>query len=200
MVRPRSPPRTADRGRDPPVLHALVDLVLHLDVHLVELLAAYGVWIYGILFMIVFAETGFVVTPFLPGDSLNYAIGRRIGPPAFSGRYRFLRVDYLRRTEAYFERYGGATVLVSRFVPIVRTVAPFVAGIGRMPLGTFQIYNVAGAAAWVLLFVWGGYFFGNIPWIKSHFGLVTIAIIVVSVVPLLSVMLRRRRGAARSGA
>jgi membrane-associated protein len=182
--------------------------------------------VYGLLFLIVFAETGLVVTPFLPGDSLlfatgavaaidashtltapaaslglalaailgntlNYAVGRRLGPAAFSGRIRGLRIEYLRRTEEYFRRYGGLTVLISRFMPIVRTLAPFVAGIGRMPMATFQAYNVVGGVCWVMLFVWGGYFFGNIPWIKAHFGLVTIGVILISLLPLVGVVARR---------
>ncbi|HXZ59707.1 MAG TPA: VTT domain-containing protein [Steroidobacteraceae bacterium] len=204
----------------------LIDLVLHLDRHLVELLAAYHAWIYPILFAVIFAETGFVVTPFLPGDSLlfavgalaavdtsgtltaplasatlavaavlgntvNYSIGRAIGPPAFSGRYRLLKVEYLRRTEAFFLRYGALAILLSRFMPIIRTCAPFVAGIGRMPWGRFLAYTLAGGCAWVLLFIWGGYLFGNIPLVKQHFGLVTIAIIVASLVPLGVAFFRR---------
>src|SRR5688572_16406346 len=205
-----------------------IDLVLHLDRHLVELLFRSGLWIYAILFVIIFSETGFVVTPFLPGDSLlfavgalaavdtsgtlnaaivsavliaaailgntlNYSIGRAIGPPAFSGRYRFLRVEYLQRTEEFFQRYGGMTIVVSRYMPIIRTFAPFVAGVGRMPYGRFQAYNIAGGATWVLIFVWGGYLFGNIPIIKNNFGIVTILIIVISVLPVVIAMLRRRR-------
>lgn len=205
-----------------------VDLVLHLDSHLVELLENYGVWIYALLFLIIFAETGFVVTPFLPGDSLlfaigalaavdtsgtltaplasvllataailgntvNYSIGRWIGPPAFSGRYRFLKVEYLRRTEEFFLRYGGTTIVLSRFVPIIRTFAPFVAGVGRMPYLRFQAYNFAGGIGWVLIFIWGGYLFGNIPLIKENFGIVTILIIIVSVLPLAGMFLKRRR-------
>jgi membrane-associated protein len=204
----------------------LIDLVLHLDRHLVELLARYDLWIYPILFAVIFAETGFVVTPFLPGDSLlfavgalaavdssgtlraplaslalgiaavlgnvvNYSIGRAIGPPAFSGRYRLLRVEYLRRTEEFFRRHGGLAIALSRFVPIVRTCAPFVAGIARMPYGRFLAYNLAGGFGWVLLFIWGGYLFGNIPFVKQHFGLVTIAIILASLVPVASTLLRR---------
>jgi membrane-associated protein len=204
-----------------------VDLVLHLDRHLVELLHQYGIWIYAILFIIIFSETGFVVTPFLPGDSLlfavgalaavdtsgtltaplasalliaaavlgnslNYSIGRYIGPPAFSGRYRFLKLEYLQRTEDFFRRYGGMTIVLSRFVPIVRTFAPFVAGVGRMRYARFQAYNVGGALAWVLLFIWGGYLFGNIPIVRNNFGIVTILIIVVSVLPVLGMFVRRR--------
>ena len=204
-----------------------VDFVLHLDVHLVELLGDFGVWIYLILFAIVFAETGFVVTPFLPGDSLlfaagalaaidtsgtlsapllcvaltvaaiagnttNYHIGRWIGPPAFSGRYRFLKVEYLRRTEDFFQKWGAWTIVMSRFAPIIRTCAPFVAGIGRMPYARFQTSNVLGGLAWVLIFIWAGYFFGNIPLIKDNFGLVTIGIIVLSLVPVAWVALRKQ--------
>ena len=197
----------------------LIDLVLHLDRHLVELLTHYHLWIYPILFAVIFCETGLVVTPFLPGDSLlfavgalsavdtsgtltapvasltlgiaavlgntvNYGIGRAIGPPAFSGRYRFLKVEYLRRTEQFFRRHGGMAITLSRFVPIVRTCAPFVAGVGRMPFGRFCAYNLAGGFAWVLLFVWGGYLFGNLPLVKEHFGIVTLLIVAASLVPL----------------
>ena len=203
-----------------------VDLVLHLDKHLVELLRDYGPWVYLILFLIVFAETGFVVTPFLPGDSLlfaagalaavdtsgtlsapwlslaliiaaitgnttNYHIGRWIGPPAFSGKYRWLKVDYLRRTEAFFERHGSMTIVLSRFAPIIRTCAPFVAGVARMPYARFQAYNFAGGIAWVVAFIWAGYFFGNIPFVKDNFGFVTIGIIVVSLIPVAWVALRK---------
>jgi len=213
------------------LLQAFVGFVLHLDVHLVELLRQYGAWIYGILFLIVFCETGLVVTPWLPGDSLlfatgalaaidtsgtlsapavagllivaavlgnstNYSIGRWIGPQAFSGRYRFLKVDYLRRTESYFLEHGGKTVVLSRFMPIIRTFAPFVAGIGRMHYGRFQLFNVGGAVAWVLLFVFGGYFFGNIPLVKNNFGVVTILIILVSLLPIAMVLLQPRKDAA----
>jgi membrane-associated protein len=204
-----------------------VDFILHLDSHLVELLRNYGLWIYVILFAIVFAETGFVVTPFLPGDSLlfaagalaavdtsgtltapllslvlivaaiggntaNYHIGRWIGPPAFSGRIRFLKVEYLQRTEAFFAKYGPVTIVLSRFLPILRTCAPFVAGVARMPYGRFQGYNFTGGIAWVLSFVWLGYFFGNLPFIKENFGLVTIGIIVVSLIPVVVMALRKQ--------
>lgn len=207
-----------------------VDFVLHLDRHLVEMLTRFDIWIYPLLFLIVFAETGFVVTPFLPGDSLlfaigalaavdttgtlsaplaslvlavaavlgntaNYSVGRAIGPPAFSGRYRFLKLEYLQRTEQFFMRYGAMTIVLSRFMPIVRTFAPFVAGVGRMPYARFQAYNLAGGISWVLLFIWGGYLFGNIPIVKNNFGIVTIVIIVVSLLPLLAALLRRDRKA-----
>lgn len=213
----------------PELLHWFIDVVLHLDRHLVELLGQFGPWVYAILFLIVFAETGFVVTPILPGDSLlfaagalsavdtsgtlkapvlslvlivaaiggntlNYSIGRAIGPRAFTGRVRFLKVEYLRRTQGFFDRYGGMTIVMSRFVPIVRTFAPFVAGIGQMPYGRFQLWNVIGGVSWVMLFIWGGYLFGNIPAIKNHFGIVTIVIIVVSVLPGVIAFFRRGKG------
>jgi membrane-associated protein len=203
-----------------------VDLILHLDKHLVELLRDYGFWVYLILFLIVFAETGFVVTPFLPGDSLlfaagalaavdtshtlspiwlsvtlsvaailgnttNYHIGKWIGPPAFSGRIRFLKVEYLRRTEDFFVKHGNMTMVLSRFAPIIRTCAPFVAGVGRMPYARFQTFNVIGGLSWVLLFTWAGYFIGNLPFIRDNFGLVTIAIVVVSVLPVIWVALKK---------
>ncbi|HUN27653.1 MAG TPA: VTT domain-containing protein [Steroidobacteraceae bacterium] len=206
----------------------MVDVVLHLDRHLAEAAARYHAFIYAILFGVIFSETGFVVTPFLPGDSLlfatgalaavdtsrtvsapsawallataavlgntvNYAIGRAVGPRAFSGRYRLLSVERLRRTEDYFRRYGAITVVSSRFVPIIRTFAPFVAGVGRMGLGKFQLYNVTGALAWTSLFIWGGYLFGNIPAVKAHFGLVTLFIIAVSLVPIAWTALGSRR-------
>jgi membrane-associated protein len=208
------------------LIHWLVDIVLHLDKHLVELLAAYGAVVYFILFAIVFAETGFVVTPFLPGDSLlfaagalaavdtsgslsapllslililaavagnttNYHIGKWIGPPAFTGKIRFLKVEYLKRTEAFFVKHGSMTIVLSRFVPIIRTCAPFVAGVARMPYARFQAYNVIGGVSWVMLLIWAGYFFGNIPLVKDNFGLVTIGIIVVSLLPLAWVALKK---------
>ena len=204
----------------------ILDLLLNLDEHLIELLSQYGLWIYAILFLIVFAETGLVVTPWLPGDSLlfavgaltaidtsgtltlpwvisllitaailgnssNYAIGRSIGPPAFSGRYRLLKIEYLQRTEMFFNKHGGKTVVLSRFLPILRTFAPFVAGVGRMDYGRFQMYNVVGAVSWVLTFVIGGYLFGNIPIIRDNFGVVTLIIIVGSLIPVAVIALRR---------
>jgi membrane-associated protein len=204
----------------------LIDFILHLDKHLVELLRDFGPWIYLILFLIIFSETGLVVTPFLPGDSLlfaagalaaidssntltapmlslvfavaailgnttNYHIGKWIGPRAFSGNVRFLKVEYLQRTEAFFLKHGAMTIVLSRFVPILRTCAPFVAGAGRMPYGRFQAYNVAGGLGWVLSLTWAGYFIGNIPIIKDNFGVVTIIIIAVSLVPIAWAALKR---------
>ena len=202
------------------LLHLAIDWVLHLDRHLVELLLRYGVWVYAILFALIFAETGLVVTPFLPGDSLlfgvgalaavdhggtlrlpwvyvllavaaiagnslNYAIGWRLGRRAFSGRYRLFKLEYLERTERYFRRHGGLAVLLSRFMPIVRTFAPFVAGIGRMRYARFQAFNVAGGMSWVGLFLVGGYLFGNLRWVRLHFSIVTLAVIALSLAPLL---------------
>lgn len=201
------------------LIQLFIDFILHLDRHLVELLARFDIWIYAILFLIIFAETGLVVTPFLPGDSLlfavgalaavdtsgtlqplaawlllsfaavagnttNYYIGRAIGPRAFSGTVPLLKVQYLRRTEEFFERHGGKTIILSRYVPIIRTFAPFVAGIGHMQLARFQLHNFVGGVTWVALFVWGGFLFGNIPLIKNNFGVVTIIIIVVSLIPV----------------
>lgn len=213
------------------LLHSAADVVLHLDRHLIELLVLYGVWIYAILFAIIFAETGLVVTPFLPGDSLlfgvgalaavdgsgtlrigwvcallalaavagnttNYAIGRALGQRAFSGRYRFIKLEHLQRTEGYFRRHGGVTVLVSRFMPMLRTFAPFVAGIGHMPYLRFQAFNIAGGVSWVALFLFGGFVFGNLPWVKAHFAVVTLMVIGVSLLPLLVVALQERAAAA----
>lgn len=207
------------------LLKNFIDLFLHLDKHLSELIAAYGTWTYAILFLIVFCETGLVVTPFLPGDSLlfaagtfaalgamdpwilfglltvaailgdtlNYWIGKRIGPAAFSGRFRLLNQNHLRKTEAFYEKHGGKTIIMARFVPIVRTFAPFVAGVGTMEYGRFLMFNVVGAVLWVGLFVFGGYLFGNIPAVRENFTLVILAIIVLSVLPILYEWLRSRR-------
>lgn len=212
------------------MLSWLLDFVLHLDRHLVALVASVGLWIYPILFAVIFGETGLVVAPFLPGDSLlfgvgalaavdtsgtleapvlflvlglaavlgntvNYSVGRLLGPPAFSGRYRLLKVEYLRRTEEFFRRHGGRAVALSRFIPIIRTCMPFVAGVGRMPYARFQGYNVFGGFAWVTLFLWGGYLFGNVPVVKRNFGLVTLLIIAVSLIPVAAAFLKRRRAA-----
>jgi membrane-associated protein len=209
----------------------LIDIVLHLDRHVSVLLATYHLWFYAILFVVIFAETGFVVTPFLPGDSLlfavgaltaidtsgtlqlpvlillviaaavlgntvNYQIGRWIGVQAFSADSRILKKEYLLRTEAFFQRHGGMAVVLSRFVPIVRTFAPFVAGVGKMNWARFQGYNIVGGAAWVLLMTLAGYLFGNVPMVKNNFGLVTIGIILVSLLPLAWVVWRDRRATA----
>jgi len=210
------------------VLQYFFDFIRSLDSHLVELMRQYGTWIYVILFVIVFAETGLVVTPWLPGDSLlfavgtlaaidtsgtlhaptltvllivaailgnscNYAIGKAIGPPAFSGRHRLLRVEYLQQTEAYFDKHGGKTVMLSRFLPILRTFAPFVAGVARMEYRRFQGYNVLGAITWVTIFFGSGYLLGNIPFIRDNFGIVTFMIIFGSLILVVIVALRSKR-------
>jgi membrane-associated protein len=205
------------------------DLFIHLDKHLGEVIRQYGTGTYLILFVIIFCETGLVVTPFLPGDSLlfaagafaeagdldplwlflllgaaaiagdtvNYWIGAWIGPRAFSGEIRFLKKEYLDRTHAFYERYGGKTIILARFVPIVRTFAPFVAGIGAMNYARFIVYNIVGGIAWVALFVFGGYWFGNLELVKKNFSFVVLAIIIISVMPMAVEYLRSRRRPAR---
>ena len=207
------------------LLRSVIDLFLHLDQHLSRVIADYGVWTHLILFLIIFAETGLVVTPILPGDSLlfaagtfaalgsldlwllvvlligaailgdtvNYWVGAWIGPRAFSGDIRFLRKDYLDRTHAFYEKHGGKTIILARFVPIIRTFAPFVAGVGAMSYPKFITYNVVGAVLWVGLFVPAGYFFGNIPTVRKNFTLVILAIIALSVVPIALEAMRSRR-------
>jgi membrane-associated protein len=207
------------------LLSSAIDFFLHLDRHLAEITARYGTWTYAILVAIVFCETGLVVTPFLPGDSLlftagaiaalgsldpwllnlllfvavicgdnvNYWIGRFIGPRAFTGHYRFLRREHLERTHAFFERHGGRTVVLARFVPIVRTFTPFVAGVGAMSYPRFLAYSLAGGAFWVTAFLWAGYYFGNLPAVRENFSLVVLGIILISVLPILIGILKERR-------
>jgi membrane-associated protein len=207
------------------LLREFIDFFLHLDVHLAEIIDRFGAGAYAILFLIVFCETGLVVTPFLPGDSLlfaagafaalgsfelvplmvllivaaiagdtvNYWIGARIGPRAFSGNVRFLKQEYLVRTTEFYEKHGGKTIVLARFIPIVRTFAPFVAGVGRMNYARFLAYNVVGAVVWVTLFTLAGFYFGNIPAVKENFTLVILAIIGVSVLPIAIEMLKARR-------
>jgi membrane-associated protein len=209
-------------------VRSVMDLFLHLDQHLNRIVTDYGVWTHLILFAIVFAETGLVVTPFLPGDSLlfaagalaaigsldlwllvvlligaailgdtvNYWVGAWIGPRAFSGNMRFLRKDYLERTHAFYEKHGGKTIILARFVPIIRTFAPFVAGVGAMSYPRFITYNIVGAVLWVGLFVPMGYFFGNMPTVKENFSLVILAIIAISVMPIAVEAIRARRSSA----
>lgn len=214
---------------------ALIDFVLHIDDHLVEIVSNYQSWTYLILFLIIFAETGLVVTPILPGDSLlfaagaiiakpdsglsillmclllivaailgdlvNYHIGKYIGPKAFSGRYRFLKVEYLNKTQQFYEKYGGKTIIYARFVPIIRTFAPFVAGIGTMSYARFATYNVVGGIAWVASFLFLGYFFGGLPIIKDNFTYVVFGIIFVSILPpFIEVIRERRKGKREEGA
>ena len=207
----------------------LIDLFLHLDKHLSVVIQTYGTWTYLLVFFIIFMETGFVVTPFLPGDSLlfaagafaglgslnvgvlfvllslaailgdtaNYWIGHFIGPRAFTGEIRFLKKEYLDRTHEFYERHGGKTIILARFVPIVRTFAPFVAGVGEMSYGHFIAYNVVGGIAWVALFTFLGYFFGNLEVVKNNFTFVVLAIIFISVLPGVIEFLRSRARPAR---
>ena len=209
-------------------LHGVVDVFLHLDRHLGEMLETYGAWTYAILFVVVFLETGLVATPFLPGDSLlfaagafaaigsldlpillvllsvaaiagdslNYWIGRRVGPRVFTDRVRWLKREHLLRTQEFYERHGGKTIVIARFVPIVRTFAPFVAGIGTMPYRRFFAYNVIGGLLWVGLLVPAGYFFGNLPVVRDNFSIVVLAIIGVSLLPLVIEYVRQKRAAA----
>jgi len=207
----------------------VLDFVLHFDRYLVDFIRDYGSWVYAILFLIVFAETGFVVTPFLPGDSLlfaagalcargdlsiaamlgllvfaavagntvNYTVGRFIGPRVFQSSHRLLNRQYLDRAHVFFEQYGGKAVILGRFVPIVRTFVPFVAGAAQMTTAAFVIYNLIGAVAWVSLCLGAGWFFGNITIIKNNFSLVTIGIVFVSILPMLFEMIAHRK--RRSG-
>jgi membrane-associated protein len=208
------------------LIYVLLDFLLHLDRHLAEMIQQHGAWTYLVLFLIIFCETGLVVTPLLPGDSLlfavgtfcalgaldlgwilillalaailgdavNYAIGYRLGPRVFrSERSRFLNRRHLERTHEFYERYGPITIVLARFIPIIRTFAPFVAGIGRMTYARFALYNVAGGVAWIAIFVLGGYAFGNIPVVKRNFTLVVLAIIVLSVLPGVIEYVRQRR-------
>jgi len=206
-------------------LQYLIDLFLHLDKHLNEIINQYGTLTYAILFLIVFAETGFVFTPFLPGDSLlfaagafaalgslnvhylffllsiaaiigdtvNYWIGHYIGPKLFAKNSRFLKEEYLDRTHKFFEKYGGKTIIIARFVPIVRTFAPFVAGVGAMTYSKFILFNIVGGVLWCALFVYGGFFFGNLPFIKNNFSVVIIAIILISVLPAFIEFIKHRQ-------
>jgi membrane-associated protein len=207
-------------------LSQAIDLFLHLDKHLVELVRDYGTWTYLALFVIIFCETGLVVTPILPGDSLlfaagaiaalgslnphllvvlltmaavlgdavNYQIGRRLGPALFQGEHnRFFKREHFEKTCAFYERYGGKTIVLARFVPIVRTFAPFVAGVGQMNYTRFAVYNIAGAIAWVVIGVYAGYWFGNLEIVKRNFSLIIIAIVAISLLPAAVEYLRARR-------
>jgi len=221
------------------LVHWFVDFFLHLDRHLAEVIQAYGTWTYALLFAIVFLETGLVVTPILPGDSLlfaagsfaalqqpdgspvlsfpllfvllsvaaivgdtaNYAIGAYLGPKVFHfPRSRFFNPEHLRKTHAFYEKYGGKTIIIARFVPIVRTFAPFVAGIGAMSYAKFIVYNVAGGLLWVAVCLSAGYFFGNLPLVRQNFSLVILAIVVISILPALVEYLKHRAEAKRAAA
>jgi len=208
------------------LMNTLIEIFLHLDKHLDVIIRNYGMWTYAIFFLIIFLETGFVVTPFLPGDSLlfaigsfaalgsldvrwsvislsiaaiagdtvNYWIGNFTGPKVFSKKKaRFLNKEYLHRTHLFYEKYGGKTIVLARFIPIIRTFAPFVAGIGSMTYSRFIVYNVTGGIAWVVIFVFAGYFFGNIPFVKKNFSLVIFVIIFISILPGIIEFMRSRK-------
>lgn len=214
------------------IITFLIDLFLHLDVHLANIISQYGGWTYGLLFFVVFLETGFVVTPFLPGDSLlfaagtfaspvmgqalnvyllvgllivaavlgdtvNYWIGHFVGDRAYNSRW--IKKEYLDRTHAFFEKHGGKTIFLARFVPIIRTFAPFVAGVGKMSYGYFFSYNVFGGIVWVTLFSFAGYFFGNIPFVQKNFEFVIIAIILISLIPIFYEAWKARQERKESG-
>ncbi len=216
-------------------LLSIWDIVVHLDKHLAVLIQHYGVWVYAILFAIIFCETGLVVTPFLPGDSLlfiagtlaavssttgnvldvnvmvilliiaailgdalNYRIGAWLGHKLFKDNNgRFLKTENLDRAHAFYEKWGGAAIIMARFTPILRTYVPFVAGMSRMTYGKFALYNITGGVAWVASLTYLGYFFGNIPWVKANQGFIVIGIIVVSVLPVFVVVLKQKFGATK---
>lgn len=213
-------------------LEYLIDLFLHLDKHLNEIILQYGALTYLILFLVIFAETGFVFTPFLPGDSLlfaagtfaaigsfnvhilflllstaaiigdsvNYWVGQYIGLKLFERKSRFLKKEYLDRTHKFYEKHGGKTIILARFIPIVRTFAPFVAGIGAMTYSKFLAYNIIGGILWCAIFIYGGYFFGNLSLVKNNFSFVIVAIILISVLPMLIEYLKHRSSKTKAGA
>lgn len=204
----------------------LIDFILHIDKHLAAIIAQYQGWTYVILFAIIFAETGFVVTPFLPGDSLlfaagaliaggntgldiyflgliliaaaftgnslNYALGSYLGAKVFKPENKILKLDYYLQTKAFFDKHGGKAVIFSRFMPIIRTIAPFVAGVGRMPFLRYSLYNIIGGASWIILFLFAGYELGNIPFLKAHISLLGIIIILLSIVPPIVAAIKNR--------
>lgn len=213
------------------VVGFFIDFILHLDKHLNEMVAQYGAWVYGILFLIIFCETGLVVTPFLPGDSLlfiagtiagagllnpvllcillivaailgdslNYFIGHKLGPAVF--KYpdsRFFKQAYLRKTEAFYEKHGGKTIIIARFIPIIRTFAPFVAGIGTMHYTRFIAYNIIGGVLWVTVFVTGGIFFGDLPFVKKNLTAVVFVIIILSIMPGVVEFYRHKRASRKT--
>jgi membrane-associated protein len=207
-------------------LEQLKDFILHTDKYLDQITSVYHTWTYLIIFMVIFAETGFVVTPFLPGDSLlfataaliatgrsgldiytmgfiliiaafagntvNYLLGGYFGPKVFKPENKVLKLDYYVRTKAFFDKHGGKSVILSRFVPIIRTIAPFVAGVGRMPFGRYSLYNIIGGASWIILFLFAGYQLGQVDFFKNHFSIVEIIIILLSVVPPVFALMRNK--------
>ncbi|MEP7128199.1 MAG: DedA family protein [Chitinophagales bacterium] len=210
------------------LIHTLIDFVLHIDQHLTVLVSEYGTLTFLILFAIIFCETGLVVTPFLPGDSLlfaagaiaaldgsglnvhllvvlmviaaftgnlvNYSIGRYLGPKVFEGNYRFIKKEYLDRTKKFFDNYGSMTIVYTRFAPILRTFAPFIAGVGQMKYPKFMLYNFIGGVLWVVIFTYAGYFFGNLPFVQQNFEIIVLGIIGVSLIPSVIIFLKARFG------
>jgi len=208
----------------PEIFKTIIDIFLHLDKNLAMVISQYGVATYGFLFLIIFMETGFVITPFLPGDSLlfaagalaassslnifalyilllfasilgdtiNYWVGHFIGPKVFEGEHKFIKKEYLIRTQKFYDKYGGQAITIGRFVPIVRTFVPFVAGIAKMSYKFFIIYNILGGVLWVSLFTWTGYFFGNLPFVKNNFRYVVVVIILISITPIVYEFLKSK--------
>jgi membrane-associated protein len=208
------------------ILHGIIDFIIHIDKHLAQITSQYQGWTYLILFVIIFAETGFVVTPFLPGDSLlfaagaliaggqtglninllfiiliiaavlgntvNYLLGSYLGARVFKEENKILKLSYYLQTKAFFDKHGGKAVIFSRFMPIIRTIAPFVAGVGRMPFARYSLYNIIGGVTWILLFLYGGYLFGNVPFFKNNFSLVAIFIVLVSLLPPIFALVKSR--------
>jgi membrane-associated protein len=208
------------------VIHSLIDFILHIDKHLAQITSQYQSWTYLILFVIIFAETGLVVTPFLPGDSLlfaagaliaggasgldinllcviliiaafagntvNYMLGSYLGARVFKEENKILKLSYYLQTKAFFDKHGGKAVIFSRFVPIIRTIAPFVAGVGRMPFARYSLYNIIGGVSWIVIFLYGGYLFGNVPFFKKNFSLVAIIIVLVSILPPIFAIAKNR--------
>ena len=199
-----------------PIFKQLIDFILHIDDHLVELVANYGIFIYIILFLILFAETGLVIAPFLPGDSLlfaagalaasgnmnvwililvciagailgnqvNYMIGKYIGPRVYSQNFKWIRKQHIDKTHQFYEKHGGKALIIGRFLPFIRTFVPFIAGVGNMEVGKFTFYNIIGALVWVIPIVMVGYLFGNIPFVKEHFSIIVLIILLLSMIPL----------------
>ncbi len=210
------------------VIKGIIDFILHIDKHLVTITSQYQGWTYLIIFLIIFAETGFVVTPFLPGDSLlfataaliatgnsglniftmgliliaaaflgntvNYLLGNYLGPKVFKEENKILKLEYYLNTKAFFDKHGGKAVILSRFMPIIRTIAPFVAGVGKMPIARYSLYNIIGGAAWIIAFLFAGYELGTVPFFKNHFSLVGLIIILISIVPIILGLIGSKSG------
>jgi len=208
------------------IIKSLIDFILHIDKHLADIINQYHALTYLILFVIIFAETGFVITPFLPGDSLlfaagaliaagntglsiyilaliliiaaftgntvNYLLGGYLGPKVFKEKNKILKLEYYRQTHAFFEKHGALAVIFSRFMPIIRTIAPFVAGVSGMQFLKYSLYNIIGGASWIIVFLFAGYFLGNVPFFKAHFALVGVVIILVSIIPPIYAAVKNR--------